>query len=81
MAAWEQEYWDNTGYHAYFRGAGRADGSFVLDQVRGGGLDAGPRRLRWHAITPDAFLWDYELSTDGGRTWQSTWRIEYSRRT
>ena len=77
-SVWEQEYWDNTGYHAFFRG-GWAGDRFVLDLVRGGGSPGSDRRLVWHSVKADRMLWDYELSEDGGRSWASTWQIAYRR--
>ena len=36
-------------------------------------------RMRFYDITEDAFTWDWEASTDGGETWNLSWRINYSR--
>jgi hypothetical protein len=77
-SVWQQEYWDNTGYHAFFRGGWRGD-RFILDQVRDKPAPNIRRRLIWITVTDDTLLWDYELSKDGGRTWASTWHIEYQR--
>lgn len=76
-SVWEQEYWDNTGYHAFFRG-GWAGDRFILDQVLGGGADEPKRRLVWHSVDRDRMLWDYESSADG-HAWSSTWHIAYRR--
>ena len=78
-SVWHQEYWDNSGYHAFFQGGWRGD-RFILDQLQGEVPSALRRRLVWHAIQKDALLWDYEASEDGGRTWASTWHMAYSRR-
>ncbi|HEV2027471.1 MAG TPA: hypothetical protein VGS16_02935 [Candidatus Dormibacteraeota bacterium] len=75
---WEQEYWDNTGYHGFFRGGWIGD-RLILIQVRSGGSHEALRRLVWHSVEVDRKLWDYELSEDGGRTWASTWHIAYRR--
>jgi hypothetical protein len=75
-SVWEQEYWDNTGYHAFFRG-GWADDRFILDQMAGA-LNEPKRRLVWHSVEVDTMLWDYESSSDG-RAWTSTWHIAYKR--
>jgi hypothetical protein len=77
-SVWEQEYWDNTGYHAFFRGGWRGD-RFILDQVQKKGSSEALRRLVWHLIEADSMLWDYEMSKDGGQTWVSTWHIAYLR--
>jgi hypothetical protein len=77
-SVWEQEYWDNTGYHAFFRG-GRKGNRFILDQVQKHGSSEALRRLVWRSVKADSMLWDYEMSNDGGRTWVSTWHIAYQR--
>lgn len=76
-SVWEQEYWDNTGYHAFFRGGWTGD-RFILDQARSDGSEAPLRRLVWHSVGGDHLLWDYESSPDG-RAWTSTWHIAYRR--
>ena len=78
-SAWHQEYWDNSGYHAFFEGGRRGD-RFILDQLEGDVPSTLRRRLVWHAIKADELLWDYEASEDGGATWASTWHMAYSRR-
>ncbi|HEV2035892.1 MAG TPA: hypothetical protein VGU71_17145 [Candidatus Dormibacteraeota bacterium] len=77
-SVWEQEYWDNSSYHAFFRGGWRSD-RFILDQVYDEPAQKVLRRLVWHSVKVDTLLWDYELSADGGRTWASTWHIAYQR--
>src|SRR6476661_7196908 len=67
-SVWQQEYWDNSGYHAFFEGGWQGD-RFILDQVHGEPAPGVRRRLVWNAIKADSLLWDYELSEDGGRTW------------
>jgi hypothetical protein len=76
--AWEQEYWDNSGYHAVFKGGWSGD-RFILDQVLGDQAPGARRRLVWSNVEANKLLWDYELSQDGGQTWASTWRIAYQR--
>lgn len=74
---WLQDYWDNRGYSALFRGSRTSDG-MILERVPG--PDPGPlTRLVWSAITPESILWNYERQGAGG-TWQSTWQIHYTRR-
>lgn len=36
-------------------------------------------RMRFYDITKDSFVWDWESSTDGGETWNLSWRINYTR--
>jgi hypothetical protein len=75
---WMQEYWDNQGYRAWYEGGWQND-RFILEVTGRGGQAAGSKRLVWRDITRDALRWENEHTTDGGRTWASTWTIEYRR--
>lgn len=75
--SWEQDYWDNRGYRAVFRGS-FDDGLLVLERtshVETGALT----RLVWSDIRPASITWNYERQTDSG-VWGSTWRILYVRK-
>jgi hypothetical protein len=37
------------------------------------------QRMVFHKIEQDSFIWDWETSKDGGKTYQLTWQIFYSR--
>jgi hypothetical protein len=76
---WHQAWADNQG--GFFALTGSADGDKRLfstaltaagDEVRG-------RRMVFHDITRNAFTWDWEGTTDGGKTWKLLWRIDYRR--
>ena len=76
---WHQAWADNQG--GYFNFTGSADGDTrqfatalmaVGDQVKG-------QRMRFHHITKDAFTWDWEGTTDGGKTWKLLWQLDYRR--
>ena len=74
---WLQDYWDNRGYSALFRGSRVAD-RMILERVPG--PEPGPlTRLVWSEILPDSILWKYERQVADG-TWESTWQIQYTRR-
>jgi hypothetical protein len=77
-SAWQQEYWDNSGYHAFFHGGWQGD-RFILDQVYGEPAPEVRHRLVWNIVNVDRLLWDYELSEDDWTTWTSAWHIEYRR--
>ena len=74
---WLQDYWDNRGYSAIFRGSRTGD-RMILERVPG--PRPGPMtRLVWSDIKPASIVWNYERQTaDGG--WESTWQIRYTRR-
>ncbi len=75
---WTQEYWDNHGYRAWYEGNWRGD-RFILDITGRGGQPAGTKRPVWRDIDADSLTWDNEHTSDGGRTWSSTWTIDYRR--
>jgi hypothetical protein len=80
-AAWRQTWVDNQGGYLVFRG-GMADGRMVLatapaPQASG---DTVVSRMVFHDITADRFVWDWERSTDNGRTWTLRWTLQYRRR-
>ena len=37
-------------------------------------------RYLWTGITPTACRWEQAFSPDGGRTWETNWIMEFSRR-
>ena len=52
-------------------------GNFYSDDVNNGK----PVKLRftWIATDPEAPRWEQALSPDGGKTWETNWRMEYVR--
>ncbi len=38
------------------------------------------QRMIWYNISKDAFDWNWEASTDGGKTWKVNWQIHYTRK-
>ena len=76
---WRQAWADNQG--GFFALSGSADGDRRLfstalvpagEQVKG-------QRMIFHHITKDAFTWDWEGTTDGGKTWKLLWQLDYRR--
>ncbi|WP_433649984.1 hypothetical protein ACQP2C_26175 [Micromonospora zamorensis] len=53
-------------------------GRFFGEDIEGGT----PVRVRfvWDAITPDSARWQQAFSADDGRTWETNWVMELSRR-
>jgi len=76
---WRQTWVDNQG--GYFGLIASTDGErriFATDIVERDGKPSG-QRMVFHSIRPDGFFWDWEGSTDGGRSWKRAWRIDYKR--
>lgn len=76
---WKQTWVDNTGGYLDFAG-GREGDRMILSRstVRDG--KPVQSRMVFEDITPTAFTWLWQSSRDDGRTWQTNWRIEYTRR-
>jgi len=75
---WKQTWVDNKGNYLAFRG-GLCDG--VMD-LRTEKVVQGRRatlRMRWFEIAEDSLQWAYERSEDGGRSWETLWRVAYVR--
>jgi hypothetical protein len=75
---WQQTWVDNAGHYLMFAG-GLREGVMVLDRVPPPKPDM-RQRMRFTDVTHDRFLWHWETSRDGGRTWETSWLIDYRRR-
>ncbi|MER5266443.1 hypothetical protein ABTZ99_30575 [Actinosynnema sp. NPDC002837] len=53
-------------------------GTFHGDEVQ----DGVPVRIRflWHRVTGDSARWEQAMSADGGRTWETNWYMDITRR-
>jgi hypothetical protein len=76
---WHQAWADNQG--GFFALTASTDGDTRLfstalvpagEQVKG-------QRMVFHHISRDAFTWDWEGTTDGGKTWKLLWQLDYKR--
>ncbi|WP_420316313.1 hypothetical protein [Ekhidna sp.] len=78
---WHQAWADNQG--GYIDLVGIMDGDkriFQLTSPRK--LPDGTEsisRMRFYDIKENSLTWDWEASTDGGETWNLSWRINYQR--
>ncbi len=76
---WHQAWADNQG--GFFALTGSADGDkrlFSTALVQVDGQEKG-QRMVFHHITKDGFTWDWEGTTDGGKTWKLLWQLDYRR--
>lgn len=78
---WRQAWADNQG--GFFALAGGSDGDtrFFATDFKPVGEQLKGQRMRFHGIRPDSFEWDWEGSSDGGKTWTLLWRLHYQRAT
>lgn len=76
---WQQTWVDTQGNYWHLRG-GWQDGQFVLvadDIVQGQPVKY---RMRFDHIAGDTFDWHWELSQDGGASWELRWQLRYQRK-
>lgn len=77
---WQQTWVDNTGIYLDFTG-GLDDGKMILSRLlttKDGKVFN--QRMVFHNIRQNEFWWNWEQSTDDGKTWNLLWMIHYSRK-
>ncbi|MDZ7807911.1 MAG: hypothetical protein U5K71_12465 [Gracilimonas sp.] len=75
---WKQAWADNNG--GYFDFTGKIDGTdriFQTDVIERKDGSLFTQRMVFYDITQDSLKWDWESSTDAGKTWKLNWRITY----
>lgn len=78
--SWKQTWVDNAGSYLDFDGR-FADGTMIL--ARSLKTKDGKeiiQRMVWYNILPNSLDWNWEASTDGGKTWKLNWKIHYDRK-
>jgi len=78
---WQQTWVDNQGGYIPLSGQ-FAEGRMTLTTPErpGPGGSTLVNRMVFHDIARDSLVWDWELSRDGGQTWELQWSITYRRR-
>ncbi len=74
---WHQTWIDNGGAYLLFEGGKEGD-KFVLNLKNGG-----PKvqmRMVFSNIQKDSFVWDWEQSSDEGKSWLLMWELKYKRK-
>lgn len=77
---WRQSWVDNQGGYFTFTAQVEGDKRVFVSAPRP--LKDGSsllQRMIFGSITPKSMTWDWQSSTDGGKTWLLQWRILYSR--
>lgn len=78
---WQQTWVDDQGAYLVLTGAYN-DGKMILLTEPAPMQDGTKKQSRmvFYDITPHSFTWDWESTTDEGRTWKNNWRIHYKRK-
>jgi hypothetical protein len=79
LGKWQQTWVDNQGGYLDFAGEFK-DGKMVLSRQASLGGKEFLQRMVWRDFKPDSFVWDWERSDDGGKTWLLRWQIRYTRK-
>ncbi len=77
---WKQAWADNQGGFFAFTASVEGDKRIFATDVRTDGDKQRAQRMVFYAIQPNSFTWDWEGTSDGGRSWALLWRLEYRRR-
>lgn len=78
LGRWRQTWVDNQGGHFALIGGPVGD-KFVLETAPA--TERGPyQRMVFENITPQAFTWRWQSTTDQGATWTDAWVIRYTKR-
>lgn len=76
---WRQTWVDNGGTFMVFEALPEAEGRGFFRKFKTPSGET-TQRMRFTDIKPESFVWFWESSTDGGKTWKLDWKINYKRR-
>lgn len=75
---WRQTWVDSSGSYLDLVGV-EVDGRIAFQREAVVGGVAVVQRMVWLDVTPDAFRWQWQRSSDGGAVWDVAWEIDYRR--
>ena len=73
--SWHQAWADNQG--GYYNLVGSKEGNKRIFATLP--KDGVIQRMVFHSIQETSMIWDWEVSSDHGKTWKLLWRIDYKR--
>ena len=76
---WHQAWADNQGGYFDFYGSVDGDKKMFSTQPKQQNGKNVQQRMVFYDISHEKFTWDWESTTDGGKTWNLLWRINYTR--
>lgn len=74
-STWHQTWMDNQGGNIIFTGAQKGEEKIFQTQLISGKRS----KMVFSNIEKDSFMWDWESTEDGAKTWNLNWRIYYTR--
>jgi len=76
---WRQSWSDNQGGFFAFTASVDGDKRIFATDLRTDGAQVKGQRMVFRDIAKDSFTWDWESTTDGGKTWTLNWQLSYKR--
>ena len=76
---WHQAWTDNQGGYFDFYGSVDGEKKMFATHPRENDDKIIQQRMVFYNISQEKFTWDWEGTTDGGKTWNLLWRINYTR--
>lgn len=76
---WKQTWVDSQGSYLDFTGRTEGDKRIFRREGLDGEGNRILQRMVFFNISRDSLTWDWEISRDGGESWELSWRIHYSR--
>lgn len=77
---WHQAWADNQGGYYDFEGTVEEDKPIFKTKAKEVNGKVIIQRMVFYNIKPSSLTWDWELSKDGGKTWELQWQILYTRK-
>ena len=77
---WRQTWVDDSGSYIALTG-GMQDGKMILVTLPNKERPKASNRMVFDNVTKDSFDWNWEGSRDGGKTWNLSWHLHYTRAT
>ncbi len=79
LGEWKQTWVDNNGAYLDFTGAIDEDKRIFQRVGKDNHGKTVHQRMVFYDIGDDSFTWDWQVSIDGGASWELRWRIFYNR--
>ncbi len=77
---WQQTWIDNSGAYLDFTGGLDGDKMILWRKAVNKAGKGIIQRMVFYEISQNNFYWNWENSTDDGKTWNLVWKIQYSRK-
>ena len=77
---WKQTWVDSGGEYLDFVGEFKDEKMMLWRETTGKEGKTVKQRMIFSNIRPDSFEWNWESSTDAGKTWKTNWKIFYRRK-